>query len=136
MSCLSVSRDSIKVKQCYANKFAIFPQKEELVKCTYVIPNFNFHILYKAGRSKIFTKILPEQKIFHSEKSLLLLLVNREFEIKPTVTFLLSKKITFGFISNSLFICFIFICHVKLWIDWCFPNRYDPSPRKQLLAIQ
>ena len=122
MSCLSVSRDSIKVKQCYANKFAIFPQKEELVKCTYVIPNFNFHILYKAGRSKIFTKILPEQKIFHSEKSLLLLLVNREFEIKKKYKFLNNKKIkncfiknlTFVFNSNSLFICFIFICHVKL----------------------
>ena len=59
-------------KHMKVNKFAIFSQKEELSKGAYVIANFSFHILFKAGRKKNLTKILSEQKFFYRGKNNLL----------------------------------------------------------------
>ena len=59
-------------KHMKVNKSAIFSQKEELSKGAYVIANFSFHILFKAGRKKNLTKILSEQKFFYRGKNNLL----------------------------------------------------------------
>ena len=49
---------------------------------------------YQLGKHQSIQSFTWQIKIKH---------INREFEIKPNVTFLLSKKVTVVFISNSLF---------------------------------
>ena len=50
---------------------AIFPQKEQAAKVTHVITDFCVHIIFKAVRDKVFTKILSEQKYILQWKNFL-----------------------------------------------------------------
>ena len=95
VSCISKEQFLTVKKKIFAPAIcllcAIFPQKEQAAKVTHVITDFCVHIIFKAVRDKVFTKILSEQKIYFTMEK-----------------FSTNKKRTFVFASNSLFVSFKF----------------------------